>query len=681
MAQVAKKILVTCALPYANGSIHLGHILEHIQADIWVRYQRMRGHQVNFICADDAHGTPIMLKAQQLGVTPESMIDEMSREHQKDFAGFSISYDNYHSTHSEENRELSELIYGRLKSNGFIKNRTISQLYDPEKSMFLPDRFVKGTCPRCKAPDQYGDNCEVCGATYSPTELINPRSVVSGATPEMRETEHFFFDLPAFQEMLQAWTRSGALQEQVANKMQEWFDTGLQQWDITRDAPYFGFEIPDAPGKYFYVWLDAPIGYMGSFKNLCNKRDDLSFDEYWREGSDAELYHFIGKDIVYFHSLFWPAMLEGSQFRKPSNLFVHGYVTVNGAKMSKSRGTFIQASTYLKHLDPDCLRYYYAAKLSSRIDDIDLNLEDFVQRVNADIVNKVVNLASRNAGFINKRFDGQLSTKLADPELYKTFIQSAKIIAEYYDQREFNKAIREIMALADIANRYVDEQAPWVVAKEEGRDEDLQLICSMGINMFRVLMTYLKPVLPSLTERAEAFLNKELHWDEIEQPLLDHKVNGFKALFNRIDSDKVDAMVESSKADLQAMQSGAPKATVTGPLADEPIAETITFDDFAKVDLRVALIKQAEEVEGSDKLLRLTLDLGGEIRQVFSGIKSAYPDPKALEGRLTVMVANLAPRKMRFGVSEGMVMAAGPGGNDIFLLTPDSGAQPGMSVK
>ncbi|MBK5073880.1 methionine--tRNA ligase [Budviciaceae bacterium CWB-B4] len=681
MAQVAKKILVTCALPYANGSIHLGHILEHIQADIWVRYQRMRGHQVNFICADDAHGTPIMLKAQQLGVTPESMIDEMSREHQKDFAGFSISYDNYHSTHSEENRELSELIYGRLKSNGFIKNRTISQLYDPEKSMFLPDRFVKGTCPRCKAPDQYGDNCEVCGATYSPTELINPRSVVSGATPEMRETEHFFFDLPAFQEMLQAWTRSGALQEQVANKMQEWFDTGLQQWDITRDAPYFGFEIPDAPGKYFYVWLDAPIGYMGSFKNLCNKRDDLSFDEYWREGSDAELYHFIGKDIVYFHSLFWPAMLEGSQFRKPSNLFVHGYVTVNGAKMSKSRGTFIQASTYLKHLDPDCLRYYYAAKLSSRIDDIDLNLEDFVQRVNADIVNKVVNLASRNAGFINKRFDGQLSTKLADPELYKTFIQSAKIIAEYYDQREFNKAIREIMALADIANRYVDEQAPWVVAKEEGRDEDLQLICSMGINMFRVLMTYLKPVLPSLTERAEAFLNKELHWDEIEQPLLGHKVNGFKALFNRIDSDKVDAMVESSKADLQAMQSGAPKAAVTGPLADEPIAETITFDDFAKIDLRVALIKQAEEVEGSDKLLRLTLDLGGEIRQVFSGIKSAYPDPKALEGRLTVMVANLAPRKMRFGVSEGMVMAAGPGGNDIFLLTPDSGAQPGMSVK
>ncbi|SQI39130.1 Methionine--tRNA ligase [Leminorella richardii] len=680
MAQVAKKILVTCALPYANGSIHLGHILEHIQADIWVRYHRMRGHQISFICADDAHGTPIMLKAQQMGVTPESMIDDMNREHQQDFAGFFISYDNYHSTHSEENRVLSELIYSRLKNNGFIKSRTISQLFDPEKSLFLPDRFVKGTCPRCKAQDQYGDNCEVCGATYSPTELIDPRSVVSGATPVMRETEHFFFDLPAFQDMLQAWTRSGALQEQVANKMQEWFDAGLQQWDITRDAPYFGFEIPDAPGKYFYVWLDAPIGYMGSFKNLCDKRSDLNFDEYWQEGSEAELYHYIGKDIVYFHSLFWPAMLQGSQFRKPTSLCVHGYVTVNGAKMSKSRGTFIQAKTYLKHLDPDCLRYYYAAKLSSRIDDIDLNLEDFVQRVNADIVNKVVNLASRNAGFISKRFNGKLSDKLADKELYKTFTQAASTIAEYYEQREFNKAIREIMALADIANRYVDEQAPWVVAKQEGRDEDLQLICSMGINMFRVLMTYLKPVLPSLTERAEAFLNKELHWDDIEQPLLGHQVNAFKALFNRIETAQVDAMIESSKADLQAMQN-LPKVAATGPLADEPIADTITFDDFAKVDLRVALIKQVEEVEGSDKLLKLTLDLGGEVRQVFSGIKSAYPDPKALEGRLTVMVANLAPRKMRFGVSEGMVMAAGPGGSDIFLLTPDSGAQPGMSVK
>ncbi|MBQ0268420.1 methionine--tRNA ligase [Providencia huaxiensis] len=675
MSQVANKLLVTCALPYANGSIHLGHILEHIQADIWVRYQRMRGKEVHFICADDAHGTPIMLKAQQLGVTPEEMIAAVNQEHQNDFAGFAISYDNYHSTHSEENKVLSELIYGKLKNNGFIKNRTISQLFDPEKGMFLPDRFVKGTCPKCKAEDQYGDNCEVCSATYSPTELINPRSVISGATPVMRDSEHFFFDLPAFSDMLQAWTRSGALQEQVANKMQEWFESGLQQWDITRDAPYFGFEIPDAPGKYFYVWLDAPIGYMGSFKNLCDKRGDLDFDEFWNKDSKTDLYHFIGKDIVYFHSLFWPAMLEGSQYRKPTNLFVHGYVTVNGAKMSKSRGTFITARSYLDHLDADCLRYYYAAKLSSRIDDIDFNLEDFVQRVNSDIVNKVVNLASRNAGFIAKRFNGKLSANLAEPELYQQFVDAAKVIGEDFSNREYNKAIREIMALADIANRYVDEKAPWVVAKQEGKDQELQDICSMGINLFRVLMTYLKPVLPGLTERAEAFLNSELSWDAISTPLLNHSVAPFKALFNRIEMAKVDAMVEASKESIKPVQQ------LTGPLADDPIQETITFDDFAKIDLRIALIKQADFVEGSDKLLKLQLDIGGETRQVFSGIRSAYPDPKALEGRLTVMVANLAPRKMRFGVSEGMVMAAGPGGKDIFLLSPDSGAQPGMQVK
>jgi methionyl-tRNA synthetase len=688
MTQVAKKILVTCALPYANGSIHLGHMLEHIQADIWVRYQRMRGNQVYFICADDAHGTPIMLKAQQLGIAPEQMIAEMSQEHQTDFAGFNISYDNYHSTHSDENRELSELIYTRLKENGFIKNRTISQLYDPEKGMFLPDRFVKGTCPKCKSPDQYGDNCEVCGATYSPTELINPQSVVSGATPEMRDSEHFFFDLPEFSEMLKAWTRSGALQEQVANKMQEWFESGLQQWDISRDAPYFGFEIPGAPGKYFYVWLDAPIGYMGSFKNLCDKRGDIDFDAFWQKDSDADLYHFIGKDIVYFHSLFWPAMLEGSNFRKPTNLFVHGYVTVNGAKMSKSRGTFIKASTWLQHLDADSLRYYYAAKLSSRIDDIDLNLEDFVQRVNADIVNKVVNLASRNAGFINKRFDGKLSAELADPALYKTFTDAAESIGEAWSSREFGRAVREIMALADVANRYVDEQAPWVVAKQEGRDADLQAICSMGINMFRVLMTWLKPVLPSLTERTEAFLNAELSWDGIQQPLLDHNISAFKALYSRVEMDKVNALIEASKEDAAAASQ--PAAVTTAKAASKPaasaavesVAETINFDDFAKVDMRVALIKTAELVEGSDKLLRLVLDMGGdETRQIFSGIRAAYPDPSVLEGRMTVVVANLAPRKMRFGVSEGMVLSAGPGGKDLFILGADSGAQPGMQVK
>ncbi|CAG9414003.1 methionine--tRNA ligase [Providencia alcalifaciens] len=675
MSQVANKLLVTCALPYANGSIHLGHILEHIQADIWVRYQRMRGKEVHFICADDAHGTPIMLKAQQLCITPEEMIAAMNQEHQDDFAGFQISYDNYHSTHSEENKQLSEMIYGKLKNNGFIKNKTISQLYDPEKGMFLPDRFVKGTCPKCKAEDQYGDNCEVCSATYSPTDLINPRSVVSGATPVIRETEHFFFDLPAFSDMLQAWTRSGALQEQVANKMQEWFESGLQQWDITRDSPYFGFEIPDAPGKYFYVWLDAPIGYMGSFKNLCDKRSDLNFDEFWHKDSKADLYHFIGKDIVYFHSLFWPAMLEGSNYRKPTNLFVHGYVTVNGAKMSKSRGTFITARSYLDHFDADCLRYYYAAKLSSRIDDIDLNLEDFVQRVNSDIVNKVVNLASRNAGFIAKRFAGKLSANLAEPALYQQFVDAAKVIGDDFTNREYSKAVREIMALADIANRYVDEKAPWVVAKQEGKDQELQDICSMGINLFRVLMTYLKPILPSLTKRVEEFLKVELTWDSINTPLLNHDVAPFKALFNRIELAKAEAMVEASK------QSAQPVKQLTGPLADDPIQEAITFDDFAKIDMRIALIKQADFVEGSDKLLKLQLDIGGETRQVFSGIRSAYPDPKVLEGRLTVMVANLAPRKMRFGISEGMVMAAGPGGKDIYLLSPDNGAQPGMQVK
>ncbi|GFN45263.1 methionine--tRNA ligase [Candidatus Regiella insecticola] len=556
MDKMAKKILVTCALPYANGSIHLGHMLEHIQADIWVRYQRMRGNEVYFICADDAHGTPIMLKAQQLGLKPEQMIAEMSQEHQQDFAGFSISYDNYHSSHSEENRELSKLVYCRLKEKGYIKKRIISQLYDPEKEMFLSDRFVKGSCPKCQSPDQYGDNCEACGATYSPIELMDPKSTLSGAVPLIRESEHFFFDLPAFSDMLQSWIHSGTLQEQVANKMQEWFTSGLQQWDITRDAPYFGFEIPDAPGKYFYVWLDAPIGYMSAFKNLCSKRSDLDFNAFWREGSTTDLYHFIGKDIVYFHSLFWPAMLDGSGFRKPTNLFVHGYVTVNGAKMSKSRGTFIKASTYLNYFDPDCLRYYYAAKLSSRIDDIDLNLADFVQRVNTDVVNKLVNLAARNASFINKKFAGKLAHQLADAALYKTFTDAAVTIAQAYDNRESGKAIREIMALADLANRYVDEQAPWVVAKDASRTTDLQMICSMGINLFRVLMIYLKPVMPSLSTRSQAFLNSELGWDKLAFPLLDHQINKFNALFNRIDLDKVNQMVNSSKENLESKTNG-----------------------------------------------------------------------------------------------------------------------------
>ncbi len=670
-------MLVTCALPYANGSIHLGHMLEHIQADIWVRYQRMRGHQVHFICADDAHGTPIMLKAQQMGITPEEMIAAVSKEHQTDFAGFNISFDNYHSTHSDENRELAELIYGRLKDGGFIKGRTITQLFDPEKSMFLPDRFVKGTCPKCKSPEQYGDNCDSCGATYSPTELIDPKSAVSGATPVMKDSEHFFFDLPQFETWLAGWVRgSGAIQEEMANKMQEWFESGLQQWDITRDAPYFGFEIPGAPGKYFYVWLDAPIGYMASFKNLCNKRGDIDFDSYWKADSEAELYHFIGKDIAYFHCLFWPSMLEGAGFRKPTKVNVHGYVTVNGAKMSKSKGTFIKASTYLNHLDPECLRYYYAAKLNSRIDDLDLNLDDFVARVNADVVNKLVNLASRNAGFIAKRFDGKLAATCAEPELYAEFANASASISEAYEAREFSRAIREIMALADKANRYVDEKAPWVLAKQEGADAELQAVCSVGINLFRVLMAYLKPVMPLLAERAEAFLGETLSWDGVAQPLTNHQLAPFKALFSRIEPAKIEAMIEASKEDLAKEQ--APK--VTGPLADDPISPTISYEDFAKLDLRVALIKKAEAVPEADKLLKLQLDLGGETRQVFAGIKSAY-NPEDLEGKLTVMVANLAPRKMRFGMSEGMVLAAGPGGKDLWILEPQEGAQPGMRVK
>ncbi|MCX8737929.1 methionine--tRNA ligase [Gilliamella sp. B2824] len=670
-----RKILVTCALPYANGSIHLGHMLEHIQADVWVRYQRMRGNEIYFICADDAHGTPIMLKAQQLGMTPEQMITDVNIEHQRDFAGFNISYDNYHSTHSPENREISEQIYKKLKANGYIKTKVISQLFDPEKQMFLPDRFVKGTCPRCKSPDQYGDNCEVCGATYNPIDLINPQSVVSGATPIMKDSEHFFFDLPAFSDMLQAWIRSGTLQDQVANKMQEWFEAGLQPWDISRDAPYFGFEIPDAPGKYFYVWLDAPIGYMGSFLNYCNKHNKPIFDEFWNKDSTTELYHFIGKDIVYFHSLFWPAMLDGSEHRKPSNIFVHGYVTVDGAKMSKSRGTFIQASTYLKHLDPDCLRYYYAAKLSPHIDDIDLNLEDFVQRVNSDLVNKVVNIASRSAGFISKRFDGKLSDNLAEPELYALFVEKSIVIADYFEQRESGKAIREIMALADEANRYIDEKAPWVVAKQEGQEQTLQDICSMGIHLFRILMTYLKPIVPSLAQRTEEFLDSQLAWDSINQPLIGHTINRFKALFNRIDMDKITAMIDETKQ--QAALATPAKENVA-----EPIADTINFDDFAKVDMRVALIKNATVVDGSDKLLQLTLDIGDETRNVFSGIKQFYPDPAVLVGRLTIMIANLAPRKMRFGISEGMVLCAS-GKDDsegVYLLSPDSGAKPGMRI-
>ncbi|MGJ8681502.1 methionine--tRNA ligase [Paraglaciecola sp.] len=680
----SRKILVTSALPYANGSIHLGHLLEHIQTDIWTRFQRMRGHQCFSVCADDAHGTPVMLKAQQLGISPEKMVEDTRAEHHQDLVDFNVNYDNYHITHSDENKELCELVYNRLNDAGFISQRTISQLYDPEKNMFLPDRFVKGTCPKCGAEDQNGDSCDVCSATYDPTELKNPKSVVSGAEPVLRDSEHYFFDLPQFQDMLETWLQSGAIQPEIANKLKEWFEEGMQQWDISRDAPYFGFEIPNAPGKFFYVWVDAPVGYMASFKNLCDKTEGLDFDEFWAKDSDAELYHFIGKDITYFHCLFWPAMLEGAGFRKPTGVNVHGFVTVNGAKMSKSKGTFIKGRTYLDHLNPEYLRYYFASKSSDAVTDIDLNFEDFAQKVNSDLVGKVVNIASRCASFITKRFDGKLSNNVLEPELVAEFQQAESSIADAFEKRQFSRAIREIMALADKANQFIDANAPWVTIKDENKQEFTHDVCSLGINLFRILVTYLKPVVPTLTQQSEVFLNDQLTWESSQTVLTDHAINKFKALMQRVDMDKVNAMVEDSKENLEALDSNSEQQTAqidpNSPLAKDPIGETISFEDFAKIDLRIARIAKAEHVEKADKLLRLELDLGGESRQVFAGIKSAY-QPEDLEGKLTVMVANLAPRKMRFGMSEGMVLAAGPGGEDLWILNPEEGAQPGMKVK
>ncbi|KZW99827.1 methionine--tRNA ligase [Pseudoalteromonas luteoviolacea] len=670
-----RKILITSALPYANGPTHLGHLLEYIQTDVWSRFQKMRGHEAYYVCADDAHGTPIMLNAQKQGITPEEMVKNVSIERQRDFADFNIVFDNYHSTHSEENKALSELIYTRLNDKGHIKKHTISQLFDPEKSIFLPDRFVTGTCPTCNADDQNGDSCDACGATYSPTELKNPKSAMSGATPVLKDSEHFFFDLPAFEGMLKEWLHSGSLQAEMANKLEEWFAEGLQQWDISRDAPYFGFEIPGAPGKYFYVWLDAPIGYMASFKNLCDK-SGIDFDSFWGKDSDAELYHFIGKDIIYFHSLFWPAMLEGAEFRKPTNVFAHGFVTVNGAKMSKSKGTFIKARTYLEHLDPEYLRYYYAAKLNSGITDLDLNLEDFAQRVNSDLVGKVVNIASRCSGFITKKFSGKLSEVIMDEALLAEFTAASETISTHYENREYSRAIREIMTLADKANQFIDAEAPWVLIKDEATQERAHQVCSLGLNMFKVILTYLKPVLPGMSANVEQFLATELHWDTVAEPLKGHEINKFKALMQRVDLDKVNAMLEASK---ESLESAKPAIDPNSPLAKEPIADEIEFNDFAKVDLRVAKIAKAEHVEGAEKLLKLTLDLGGETRQVFAGIKSAYA-PEDIEGKLTVMVANLKPRKMRFGLSEGMVLAAGPGGKEIYILNPDEGSEPGMRV-
>ncbi|MGE0383817.1 MAG: methionine--tRNA ligase [Gammaproteobacteria bacterium] len=700
MTDHRRRILVTSALPYANGPIHLGHLVEYIQADIWVRFQKLRGHECWFVCADDAHGTPIMLKAQAEGVTPEALIARIHGEHRADFDGFLVGFDNYHSTHSPENRAWAERIYLRLREGGHIERRSIRQAYDPVRRMFLPDRFIRGTCPRCGAADQYGDSCEVCGATYSPTDLGNPVSVLSGVAPVERESEHYFFRLGDFTEVLRAWQARGALQPEVVHKLEEWFAAGLADWDISRDAPYFGFEIPDAPGKYFYVWLDAPIGYLGSFQHLCD-RTGVRFDDFWAPGAaDTERYHFIGKDITYFHALFWPAMLAGANLALPDALFVHGFLTVDGQKMSKSRGTFITARTYLEHLDPEHLRYYFAAKLGAGVVDIDLNFADFAGRVNADLVGKYVNIASRCAALLNRHCGSQLGTAIdpAGAEVLGRMRAQADAIARAYEGREFAAAVRAIMELADQANQYIQARAPWEKAKAPDARGELQAICAAALNMFRVLTIYLGPVLPVLAARAERLLAvAPMKWSDLGLDLLGQAISAFEPLTARVDPARIEAMTAASRETLGAAGAAAvpaaqpapaaksgPAASVVAPArppAGQDAAQApIGIEDFARIDLRVARVVEAGPVEGADKLLRLTLDLGTERRNVFAGIRSAY-EPAALVGRLVVVVANLAPRKMRFGVSEGMVLAAGPGGSDIFLLAPDSGAEPGMQVK
>ncbi len=676
MTENRRQILLTSALPYANGAIHIGHMLEYIQTDIWARFQRARGHECYFAWADDAHGTPIMLSAQRQGITADELIERMNKEHRRDFRDFGLSYDHYSSTHSPANRELVETIYRRLLDGGYVEKKSISQFFDEEEGMFLPDRFIRGTCPKCGTEDQYGDSCEACGSTYAPTDLIDPRSAVSGTAPVMRGSEHYFVRLGAFEDELQAWMNSGAMQDEVVNKMNEWFADGLRDWDITRDAPYFGFEIPGAPGKYFYVWVDAPVGYMASFREFCEEKG-LDFDAWWNADSAAEVYHFIGKDIIYFHTLFWPAMLMGAGFRTPTAVYAHGFLTVDGTKMSKSRGTFILARTYLDHLNPDYLRYYFCAKLGPGTGDIDLNLDDFVQRVNSDLVGKLVNIASRCAGFIQRGSDGRLAGALPEPDLYAEFIAGREAIAAEFEGRNYQAAIRRIMALADRANRYIDEHKPWQLVKQEGTEEEVQGVCTQGINLFRVLITMLAPAIPFTADKASAFLGCPIGaWSDLDEPLLGAAVNTFQPLMQRIDPRKVESMIEDSKEFLQPSTTG-PDAAEERPALD--LADEIGIEDFTRVDLRIARIARAEAVPEADKLLRLTLDLGSETRTVFAGIKSAY-DPADLEGRMTVMVANLKPRKMRFGTSEGMVLAAGTDGADLYLLSPDEGAVPGSRV-
>lgn len=682
MTQDPRTILVTSALPYANGPIHLGHLVEYIQTDIWVRFQKMRGHSCHYVCADDTHGTPIMLRAQKEGITPETLIARVQQEHERDFAGFYIEFDQYYSTHSEETRQFASTIYGRLKDRGLIESRTIEQYYDPAKEMFLPDRFIKGECPRCHAKDQYGDSCEACGATYAPTDLINPYSAVSGATPVRKESVHYFFKLGGCEDYLKHWTRDGHLQSEAANKMAEWFEAGLADWDISRDAPYFGFEIPDAPGKFFYVWLDAPIGYMGSFAKLC-ERLGLDFETYWNKDASTELYHFIGKDILYFHALFWPAMLEYADFRTPTQIFAHGFLTVNGEKMSKSRGTFITAESYLQQgLNPEWLRYYYACKLNGSMEDIDLNLDDFALRVNSDLVGKYVNIASRTAGFVTRQLNGELDTAYWQSEEGQGILDSSltvvTVIADAYESRDYARATREIMRMADAINEYVNDQEPWKVAKNPDQKAQLLRICTRSLQGFHTLSILLAPLLPNLTERvARDFfgMGRNFVWDDLNTP--PYTINPYQHLMTRIDPTSLDGLVAANRQSLQATEPQ-PAATTH---AIHPIADTIGIEDFGKIDLRIARIVKADHVQGADKLLQLTLDIGeAQTRNVFAGIKSAY-DPAQLEGKLTVMVANLAPRKMKFGLSEGMVLAASDERGGPFVLIPDEGAQPGMRVK
>ena len=684
---MTRKILVTSALPYANGSIHLGHMVEHIQTDVWVRFQKLRGHECHYCCADDTHGTPVMLAAQKQGIAPEDMIAKVREEHLADFTGFFIGYDNYYSTHSPENKQFSQDIYRALKANGKIESRVIEQLFDPEKQMFLPDRFVKGECPKCHAQDQYGDNCEVCGTTYAPTELINPYSAVSGAKPELRESEHFFFKLGECADFLKAWTSGNNphdgkphLQAEALNKMKEWLgegeETTLSDWDISRDAPYFGFEIPDAPGKYFYVWLDAPVGYMASFKNLCD-RIGIDFDEYFKADSQTEMYHFIGKDILYFHALFWPAMLHFSGHRAPTGVYAHGFLTVDGQKMSKSRGTFITAKSYLEQgLNPEWMRYYIAAKLNSKIEDIDLNLQDFISRVNSDLVGKYVNIAARASGFIAKRFEGRLKD-VADSELLAKLTAQSEAIAECYESREYAKALRDIMALADIVNEYVDANKPWELAKQEGQDARLHEVCSELINAFTMLTAYLAPVLPQTAANAARFLNLDaITWANTRETLGEHAINKYEHLMQRVEQKQVDDLIEANKQSIQ---------TTPAPAAEEgkyeKVAEQASFDDFMKIDMRVAKVLNCEAVEGSTKLLKFDLDFGFEKRIIFSGIAASYPNPAELNGRMVIAVANFAPRKMaKFGVSEGMILSAATAEGKLKLLDVDAGAQPGDKV-